>query len=113
MTDWLPKLPPSTRFVLFFVRVCRSSLSNLTRTPSFHKPPKTLPGSGQVARLYYGQMGAEGNMLRFVESLQGEKMLPGYASLRLIAGIPNFVRPLLGWVLKNVVGNERHASILK
>lgn len=36
----------------------------------------------QIARLYYGQMGAEGNMKRFVDSLQGEKMLPGYASLR-------------------------------
>lgn len=36
----------------------------------------------QIARLYYGQMVAEGNMKRFVDSLQGEKILPGYASLR-------------------------------
>lgn len=105
-------------------------------------------------------------MKRFVDSLQGEKMLPGYASLRLvassvtltsfvtttarirtshsffelilgprtyskykfdlqqsgdhpmltpyslIASIPNFVRPPLAWVLRNVVGDERKASIL-
>jgi len=58
-------------------------------------------------------MGAEGNMQRFVDALQGEKMLPEYATLRLIAGIPNFVRPFLGWVLRNVLGDERKASILK
>ena len=38
----------------------------------------------QIARLYYGQMGAEGNMKRFVDSLQGERMMPGYASLRWV-----------------------------
>ncbi|CAN0455444.1 unnamed protein product, partial [Hapterophycus canaliculatus] len=66
----------------------------------------------QIAKLYYGQMGAEGNMKGFVDALQGEKMLPGYASLRQIAGIPNFLRPALSWVLRNVVGDERKASIL-
>lgn len=30
----------------------------------------------------------------------------------MIASIPNFVRPLLAWVLRNVVGDERKASIL-
>ena len=44
--------------------------------------PALLRALRQIARLYYGQMGAEGNMQRFVDSLQGEKMLPGYASLR-------------------------------
>eukprot|EP00903_Cladosiphon_okamuranus_P006578 g6426.t1 len=75
--------------------------------------PFEPPVSGwEIARLYYGQMGAEGNMKRFVDSIQGEKMLPGYASLRMIASIPNFVRPLLAWVLRNVAGDERKASIL-
>lgn len=66
----------------------------------------------QIAKMYYGQMGAEGNMQGFVDALQGEKMLPGYASLRQIAGIPNFLRPPLSWVLRNVLGDERKASIL-
>lgn len=68
--------------------------------------------SAQIAKMYYGQMGAEGNMQGFVDALQGEKMLPGYASLRQIAGIPNFLRPPLSWMLRNVLGDERKASIL-
>ncbi|CAM9904681.1 unnamed protein product [Pylaiella littoralis] len=75
--------------------------------------PFEPPVSGwEIAKLYYGQMGAEGNMQRFVDSLQGEKMLPAYASLRQMAGLPNFLRPVLGWVLRNVLGDERRASIL-
>lgn len=36
-----------------------------------------------------------------------------FCALRsMIASIPNFVRPLLAWVLRNVVGDERKASIL-
>lgn len=88
----------------------------LTTGRSFHKAHTirtVLPfWSCQVAKMYYGQMGAEGNMQRFVDALQGEKMLPEYESLRRIASIPNFLRPLLAWALRVVVGDHRKASIL-
>ncbi|CAM9303295.1 unnamed protein product [Ectocarpus sp. 12 AP-2014] len=75
--------------------------------------PFEPPVSGwQIAKLYYGQMGAEGNMKRFVDSIQGERMLPSYAALRQLAGFPNWLRPALSWVLRNVLGDERRASIV-
>lgn len=66
----------------------------------------------QIARLYYGIMGAEGNMKKFVDALQGEAMLSTYATLRALSGIPNLVRPLLSWVLRVVLGNYRQSSLL-
>ena len=72
-------------------------------------PPVPVP---QIARLYYGQMGAEGNMKRFVESVKGERMLPNYASLRRLSNIPNFLRPFLSWLLRVVLKDHRKASLL-
>lgn len=51
-------------------------------------------------------------MKRFVDSIQGERMLPSYAALRQLAGFPNCLRPALSWVLRNVLGDERRASIV-
>lgn len=66
----------------------------------------------QIARLYYGIMGAEGNMKKFVDALEGEEMLSTYATLRALSGIPNLVRPLLSWILRVVLGNYRQSSLL-
>lgn len=52
-------------------------------------------------------------MIGFVNALEGEKMLPAYHNLRTIAGIPNWTRPILSWVLENVLGERRKASILR
>lgn len=52
-------------------------------------------------------------MKGFVEALQGEKMLQTYATLRRLASIPNWVRPVLTWVLENVLGEVRKAFLLR
>lgn len=57
-------------------------------------------------------MGAEGNMKIFVDSLQGEAMLPAYATLRMLTCIPNLLRPLLSWILRVVLGDHRKSSLL-
>lgn len=71
------------------------------------------PNPPKIARLYYGQMGAEGNMKGFVDALQGEEMLKTYADLRKVTDLPNVIRPILAWVLRNVLGDSRRASMLR
>lgn len=52
-------------------------------------------------------------MRSFVQALEGERMLPAYATLRRLSDIPNWMRPTLCWVLDNVLGEKRKASLLR
>lgn len=45
-----------------------------------------------VARLYYRLLGAEGNMVGFMQGLEGEALWGSYRSLYALANVPNFVR---------------------
>ncbi|CAM9236267.1 unnamed protein product [Phaeothamnion confervicola] len=75
--------------------------------------PFELPADGwEVARLYYGQMAAEGNMHGFVAALEGEPLLPVYSSLKFIADLPNFVRPAVAAAL-GLRGEKRRASMFR
>lgn len=66
----------------------------------------------QIAQLYYGQVGAEGNMKRFVDALQGEDMLPEYQTLLRLSRLWNCVRPLVCWTLRHVLGDYRRSHLL-
>ena len=48
---------------------------------------------------------AEGNMRSFREGLEGEKLLPDYASLIAVAALPNFLRPVVKLVLPKRIGH--------
>ncbi|CAM9564345.1 unnamed protein product [Chrysoparadoxa australica] len=57
------------------------------------------PSTGwEIASLYYGHMGAEGNMLTFVESLDGEPFISSYKTLYWFSQVPNILRPLISWI---------------
>jgi fatty acid amide hydrolase len=70
-----------------------------------------LPLTGwETARLYYGIMGSDGDMHGIVAGLEGEPLLPTYASLKRLASIPNWVRPAAMRVLR-AMGEERLAWV--
>lgn len=66
---------------------------------------------GHVTLFHYEKL----SLLGRVRSVEIDLQLPDSPFCVLcstIASIPNFVRPFLAWVLKNVAGDERKASIL-
>ena len=52
-------------------------------------------------------------MQKFVDALQGEKMLPEYEILRRLSNIPNWARPLLCWTMQRLLGDFRRSHLLK
>jgi hypothetical protein len=75
-------------------------------------PDVIMTPGWEVARLYYGLMGADGNLHFLVEGLEGEALLDSYTTLKKIADIPNFLRGALRWFLQKT-GEERLAFISK
>ncbi|CAM9923414.1 unnamed protein product [Ascophyllum nodosum] len=66
----------------------------------------------EIVRLFFGLIGAEGNMQVFVDALQGENMLPEYDLFWRLSNMPNWVRPLMCWMLRRVLGDYRRAHLL-
>lgn len=66
----------------------------------------------RAAVLFYALLGADGSLSSFKSGLEGEKLHSIYHTLDVLASLPNFIRPLLGAVLRNVMGWSRAADVL-
>ena len=73
-------------------------------------PPRKV--TQRLCVLFYAILAAEGNMRGFVEGLDGEALLSEYNMLRIVAGIPRWLRPAAAYVMRHS-GNYRSAWLLE
>lgn len=65
-----------------------------------------------AALTYYGILGADGKLREFKRGLEGEALNPLYATLNVLASLPDaIVRPTLAWILR-AVGYTRMGDLL-
>lgn len=76
----------------------------------FLELPPELDG-WETARIYYAILGADGNMFSFLRALRGEPLHPYYNNLRKITKLPNFLRSIIGFILR-YTGEHRRATLL-
>lgn len=62
--------------------------------------------------LFYEMLGADGALYEFKRGLEGEALHDNYSVLNTLASIPNALRPVIGGVLKGVLGWTRAADLL-
>lgn len=70
------------------------------------------PDLRAVTHLYFALMSAEGGMRAFRQLLGSEPPVREYAQLLLLARLPSFLRPLLAWVVRRVLGEPRVADLI-
>ena len=61
---------------------------------------ETLLDGWFISKLYFRIMGSEGNMHNFKQGLEGEDFIDTYKSLYFYSNIPNFLRPLVSFILR-------------
>lgn len=83
--------PACQRAVLETVEALRSAGHTLI--------PFSPPNVSKAVRLYYGVMAADGGE-GFVRALEGEELNSMYSKLLMAAQLPNWVRPLLSFVME-------------
>eukprot|EP00301_Raphidiophrys_heterophryoidea_P027271 c9579_g1_i1.p1 GENE.c9579_g1_i1~~c9579_g1_i1.p1 ORF type:complete len:594 (+),score=149.23 c9579_g1_i1:89-1870(+) len=60
----------------------------------------------EASKLFFGLMGADGNMDEFMRALDGEMLHRDYTTIKKLTDIPNFARPLIHFVLGKL-GEQR------
>jgi amidase len=74
--------------------------------------PRDLSNT-EAYRIYCGIMLGDGGMFGFTKALQGQTLFRDYGMMYFGANIPDVLRPLLLWVFRNVLGENRKAQVFQ
>ena len=72
-----------------------------------------LDEAAEAAPLYVSLLASQGGFRGFLSGIEGEALHPNYAFLYNVASLPNWLRPMIAWVLANLLGQERKSKLVR